>query len=45
MQLKFEHSKRILLQRWEIRNLYNVHHKERVGGEFLKTQKYLPKRT
>jgi len=35
MQLKFKHTKRISLQRWEIRNLYNVQHKERVGGDFF----------
>jgi len=35
MQLKFKHTKRISLQRWEIQNLYNVQHKERVGGDFF----------
>jgi len=39
MQLKFKNTKKISLQRWEIRNLYNVQNKERVGGEFLKNSK------
>jgi len=38
MQLKFKNTKKISLQRWEIRNLYNVH-KERAGREFLKNSK------